>query len=98
MYIKRELGHTARRLDCQRPHRDIRDKATVHHIDVEVISPGGFGFGDLITEAREIGGKEGRGNTDRQRHCDSPCDRRARYLTEFRAKRQYETGFTRKVA
>ena len=40
MAIQRLVGDGAERVHNQRSNRDVRDKATVHHVDVHPVAPG----------------------------------------------------------
>src|SRR5207249_3103532 len=49
--------------------RNIRHEMTVHHVDVKAVSAPRFGLRDLLSQAREISGENGRSDLNRA-FCD----------------------------
>jgi hypothetical protein len=52
----------AQRLAHQRPDRQVGDVVVVHHVEMDDVRAGGEHGLDLLPEAGEIGGKDGRGD------------------------------------
>ena len=58
--VDRQTGRAANRSDDDRTERDVRDEATVHHVDVDPVGAGALDGGHLLREAPEIGAQNTR--------------------------------------
>src|SRR6266404_5514025 len=64
MDIERETRQAAYNPDNLRPERNVIDEMAVHNVAVNPIRACGFDAMNFVTESREIGGKNGRGDND----------------------------------
>ena len=55
--VQRKVRHRTQRLHHRRPKGDIRDKMSVHHIDVDDASTASLGCLHLIGEMSEVRGQ-----------------------------------------
>src|SRR5207249_9259355 len=55
--VERQPRALADRVEDRKAHRDVRDEAAVHDVDVELIGAGGFDPGDLLGQDAEVGGE-----------------------------------------
>ena len=60
--FQRQAGDRAQRLDDERPHADVGDELAVHDVHVDAVGAGAFGLLDLLAQAGEVGGEDGRGD------------------------------------
>ena len=61
MHIQRQVRHAPQRLDHRKAHGEIRNKVSVHNINMDVVGTGGSQSADVALQVAEIGGKDGRG-------------------------------------
>src|SRR5262249_30524250 len=67
--LKRQARDGPEPMHDHRPHAQVWDEVAVHHIDVDSSGAAQFALMDLLTQAGEIGGKDGRCNVN---HDDLP--------------------------
>ena len=60
MDVERQACALAQRFDDDRADGEVRDEATVHHVDVELIRRAGLDARDIVGERGEIRGQDGR--------------------------------------
>ena len=60
--FQRKVRDRAQPLDDHRPHAEIGDEVSVHHVDVDAVGPGRGDLADELTEPGEVGGEDGGGN------------------------------------
>jgi hypothetical protein len=64
MHIERKFRLLAHKIDNHRAERNVVDEVTVHDIAMDPIGAGFLDGVDFLGQAREIGGKDGRGDED----------------------------------
>ena len=63
--LQRQPGDPPECADHERSDRDVGDEVPVHHVDVDPVGARRFHLGDLLAEAREVGGEDRRREGDR---------------------------------
>ena len=86
MNIQRKARTTPRRFDHQRPHRDIGDKAPVHHINMNQIAAARLSLSDLLAQPGKIRSQDRRGNANSKFIFLTGTIKTGCYLTNLHAK------------
>lgn len=76
MNVDGQPGGGANGSHDERPHRDVRDEAPVHDVDVNPVGPGGLDRTNLFGEAAEVSRK------NRRRDQAYAGDSRSRHLAD----------------
>ena len=98
MRIQRKFRGAAAGLHDDRPHRQVRDEAAVHHVHVDPVRARGFASRQVRAEAGEVCGKNGGGNEEIMRHGSDFKDIRRPERSDERSSRSAVEGRVSKAS